>query len=141
MERSIYVLHLHIRSYNVKSHNLGAPDTVSGPLIVPLNYLVILHLIHLRSDIKSSSKFAIFKRLKIDPETSPSLVFSPIFTCCYEFFLNNKTIQIGIDIHNPTCFIVSWMGVDYELFCATLCTRSDLLVIHSLGYMTRVTRK
>ena len=30
--------------------------------------------------------------------------------------------------------IVWWMGVDYELFFATLCTRSDLLVIHSLGY-------
>ncbi len=27
------------------------------------------------------------------------------------------------------------MGVDYELFCATLCTRSVLLVIHSLGYI------
>ena len=26
------------------------------------------------------------------------------------------------------------MGVDYELFCVTLCTRSVLLVIHSLGY-------
>ena len=26
------------------------------------------------------------------------------------------------------------MGVDYVPFCATLCTRSDLLVIHSLGY-------
>ncbi len=30
--------------------------------------------------------------------------------------------------------IVWWMGVDYELFCVTLCTRSVLLVIHSLGY-------
>ena len=31
--------------------------------------------------------------------------------------------------------LVWWMGVDYELFCATLCTRSVLLVIHSLGYL------
>ena len=25
--------------------------------------------------------------------------------------------------------LVWWMGVNYKLFCATLCTRSDLLVI------------
>ena len=30
------------------------------------------------------------------------------------------------------------MGVDYELFCATLCTRSVLLVIHSLGYILMI---
>ncbi len=29
--------------------HLGVPDTVSEPLIVPLNYLVILHLIHLKA--------------------------------------------------------------------------------------------
>ncbi len=29
--------------------HLGVPDTVSEPLIVPLNYLVILHLIHVKS--------------------------------------------------------------------------------------------
>ncbi len=29
--------------------HLGVPDTVSEPLIVPLNYLVILHLIHLNA--------------------------------------------------------------------------------------------
>ncbi len=34
--------------------------------------------------------------------------------------------------------IVWWMGVDYELFCATLCTRSVLLVIHSLGYILMI---
>ncbi len=34
--------------------------------------------------------------------------------------------------------IVWWMGVDYELFFATLCTGSDLLVIHSLGYIIPV---
>ncbi len=28
--------------------------------------------------------------------------------------------------------------MDYELFCATLCTRSDLLVIHSLGYILMI---
>ncbi len=39
----------------------------------------------------------------------------------------------GRPVHN-LCFLVWWMGVDYELFCATLCTRSDLLVIR---YPTR----
>ncbi len=34
--------------------------------------------------------------------------------------------------------LVWWMGVDYELFCATLCTLSDLLVIHSLGYILMI---
>ena len=36
---------------------------------------------------------------------------------------------------NSKSILVWWMGVDYELFCATLCTRSVLLVIHSLGYI------
>ena len=31
--------------------------------------------------------------------------------------------------------LVWWKGVDYKHFCATLCTRSDLLVIYSLGYL------
>ncbi len=31
--------------------HLGVPDTVSEPLNVPLNYLVILHLIHLKAYI------------------------------------------------------------------------------------------
>ncbi len=31
--------------------------------------------------------------------------------------------------------LVWWMEVNYELFCVTLCTRSVLLVIHSLGYI------
>ena len=34
--------------------------------------------------------------------------------------------------------VVWWMGVDYELFCATLCTRSVLLAIHSLGYILMI---
>ncbi len=34
--------------------------------------------------------------------------------------------------------IVWWMGVDYELFFATICTGSDLLVIHSLGYILMI---
>ncbi len=37
-----------------------------------------------------------------------------------------------------TSLIVWWMGVDYELFFATLCTGSDLLVIHSLGYILMI---
>ena len=36
--------------HNLRGH-LGVPDTVSEPLIVPLNYLVILHLIHLKAYI------------------------------------------------------------------------------------------
>ena len=35
-------------SFWLRGH-LGVPDTVSGPLMVPLNYLVILHLIHLKA--------------------------------------------------------------------------------------------
>ena len=34
----------------------------------------------------------------------------------------------------PPTILVWLMGVHYKLFCATLCTRSVLLVIHSLGY-------
>ncbi len=32
-------------------------------------------------------------------------------------------------------FIVWWVGVDYELISGTLCTYSDFLVMHSLGYV------
>ena len=40
------------------------------------------------------------------------------------------------------CFsLVWWMGVDYELIFRTLCTRSDLLVIHFLGYTVTPKRK
>ncbi len=35
-------------------------------------------------------------------------------------------------------YLVWWMGVDYELFFATLCTHSDLLVKHSLGYILMI---
>ncbi len=43
----------------------------------------------------------------------------------------------GFNIDQPSItagLIVWWMGVDYELIFQTLCTHSDLLVIHSLGY-------
>ncbi len=33
---------------------------------------------------------------------------------------------------SSSLLLVWWMGVDYELFCATLSTRSDLLVIYTL---------
>ncbi len=45
----------HSRNSDLRGH-LGVSDTVSGPLIVPLNYLVILHLIHLKVYITSPSQ-------------------------------------------------------------------------------------
>ncbi len=45
---------------NLRGH-LGVPDTVSGPLIVPSNYLVILHLIgdskHMTSEIECFQRY------------------------------------------------------------------------------------
>ncbi len=44
----------------------------------------------------------------------------------------HSSIILKVDISQ----IVWWMGMDYELFYATLSTHSDLLVIHSLGYFS-----
>ena len=51
---SIYYSHCHcipcIQQVDcILRGHLGLPETVSEPLIVPLNYLVILHLIHLKA--------------------------------------------------------------------------------------------
>ncbi len=36
--------------------------------------------------------------------------------------------------------LVCLLGVDYKLILATLCTRSDILVIHSPGYILIIAR-
>ncbi len=41
------------------------------------------------------------------------------------------TVMVGTPLKSCQLSVVWWMGVDHELFCATLCTRSALLVIHS----------
>ncbi len=43
----------------------------------------------------------------------------------------------GTHVNHNNIILVWWMGLDYKLFCATLCTRSDLLGIHSL-YSTQI---
>ncbi len=50
---------------------------------------------------------------------------------------NEKSCVVRHSYHYIT-LIVWWMGVHYELFCATLCTHSVLLVIHSLGYILMI---
>ncbi len=44
------LIHRDNETFCLRGH-LGVPDTVSGPLIVPLNYLTILHLIRLKAYI------------------------------------------------------------------------------------------
>ena len=62
------------------------------------------------------------------------LIISPIWLVIFTCSKDNVRKQLASRNARST-FIVWWMGVDYELFCATLCTRSILLTIDSGIYI------